>query len=104
MRVEWTDYAEMRRDQIADYIFDYFGFKRMEKFMQEVDYAVNMLVRSPHIGPIDPLFNDRSVSYRSIIINGLSKLVYRIDNDTIYIVAFWDTRCEPEAQAELVKE
>ena len=27
MRVEWTDYADMRRDQVADYIRDHFGAK-----------------------------------------------------------------------------
>ena len=104
MRVEWTDYAEMRRDQIGDYILDSFGAKRMAKFMQEVDSAVNMLVRNPNIGSIDPLFADRSAAYRSIIINGLSKLAYRVGEDVIYIVAFWDTRQEPAAQAEQVKE
>ena len=104
MRVVWTDYAEMRRDQIGDYILDSFGAKRMAKFMQEVDSAVNMLVRNPNIGSIDPLFADRSAAYRSIIINGLSKLVYRVGEDVIYIVAFWDTRQEPAAQAEQVKE
>jgi hypothetical protein len=30
-------------------------------------------------------------------------MVYRVEDDTIYIVAFWDTRSEPERQAELVK-
>ena len=103
MRVEWTDYAEMRRDQIGDYIQNSFGDKRMAKFMQEVDSAVNMLVRNPNIGSIDPLFVGRPVAYRSIIINGLSKLVYRVNDDTIYIVGFWDTRQEPVAQAEQVK-
>ena len=39
------------------------------------------------------------MSYRSIIINGLNKLVYRIDDDIIHIVDFWDTRREPKNQA-----
>ena len=63
-----------------------------------------MLRRSPNVGSIDPLFADRSSAYRSIIINGLSKMVYRIDDDIVYIVGFWDTRQEPEAQASQVKE
>ena len=62
-----------------------------------------MLQRSPYIGPIDPLFDDRPVTYRSVIINGLSKMVYYIDDDVIYIAAFWDTRREPKKQAELVE-
>lgn len=30
-------------------------------------------------------------------------MVYREEDDTIYIVAFWDTRMEPEQQAARVK-
>lgn len=52
-----------------------------------------------YIGAIDPLFADRPASYRSIIINGLSKMVYRIDDDTIHIVGVWDCRQEPKGQA-----
>ena len=56
------------------------------------------------MGVIDPLFVSYRRTYRSIIINGLSKLVYFIDGEDIYIAAFWDTRQEPKAQAEQVKE
>ena len=104
MRVEWTDYADMRRDQVADYIRGYFGAKYKNRFIKEVRKITKMLRRSPNIGSIDPLFADRSVAYRSIIINGLSKMAYRINDDTIYIVGFWDTRQEPGVQAAQVKE
>ncbi|MBR5393575.1 MAG: type II toxin-antitoxin system RelE/ParE family toxin [Bacteroidaceae bacterium] len=104
MRVEWTDYADMRRDQVADYIRDHFGAKYKNRFINDVRKITKMLRRNPNIGSIDPLFADRPVAYRSIIINGLSKMVYRIDDDTIYIVGFWDTRQEPAVQAAQVKE
>lgn len=62
------------------------------------------LKRSPGIGQIDSLFADRRPqTYRSVIINGLNKLVYRIDDDTIRIVAFWDTRMQAKDQATKVK-
>ena len=103
MRVKWTNHAERQKNQIADYIRDQFGYKRKRKFIQEVDKTARILLRSPNIGQIDPLFDDRPSTYRSVIINGLNKLVYRIDDDIIYVVAFWDTRMEPEAQAAQVK-
>jgi hypothetical protein len=34
---------------------------------------------------------------------GLNKMVYRVDGDIIYIVAFWDTRKEPKEQANQIK-
>ena len=104
MKILWAEDAEWHRDQIGDYIFNRFGYQHLEVFIEQVDEAVNMIMRNPNIGPIDPLFNERLGTYRSIIINGLSKLVYRIDDDTIHIVAFWDTRQEPLAQAAQVKE
>ena len=51
--------------------------------MQEVDHTVRMLMQSPGIGPIEPLFADRPKAYRSVIINGLNKLVYYVENDAI---------------------
>ena len=55
------------------------------------------------MGLIDPLFSDRSETYRSIIVGNRNKLVYYIKNNTIQIVAFWDCRCDPEAQAKKIK-
>jgi len=99
MKVEWTERAEWQRDNIANYIREQFGTKRRDKFVQEVDNTARMLMHNPNLGAIDPLFSDRPAAYRSVIINGLSKMVYRIDDDTIHIAAFWDTRSEPKAQA-----
>ncbi len=88
---------------MANYIRRLLGARRKYKFKQEVRETTNLLKRSPGIGKIDPLFEDRPQAYRSVIINGLNKLVYRIDGDIIYIVGFWDTRMDDENQAAQVK-
>lgn len=99
MKVEWTEHAKRQRDQIAEYIRQQFGVKRKTQFLQEVRRTTKTIRSSPGVGTIDSLYNDRPTTYRSVIINGLNKMVYRVDNDTIYIVAFWDTRREPIYQA-----
>ena len=104
MKVIWHAPAKKGRDNIADYVCRQFGTKRKTRFLQKVRHTTKMLRLSPNLGSIDPLFDDRPVAYRSIIIKGLSKLVYRVDDDAIHIVAFWDTRQEPTAQAGRVKE
>ena len=103
MKVIWQSNAIRQRTNIADYIRQEFGAKRKTQFLQEVRQMTQRLKSSPNIGQIDPLFIDRPQTYRSVIINGLNKLVYRIDDETIHIVAFWDTRMEPEEQAAKVK-
>ena len=102
MKVIWQPLAKEGLRQIANYIRREFGLKRKKAFMQEVDKTVKLLMRSPNVGQIDPLYANRAFTYRSIIINGPNKLVYRIDNDVIHIVDFWDTRREPKNQASQV--
>ena len=84
---------------MADYIREQFGFKRKKTFMQEVRQMTQKLRRSPYIGQIDPLFEGRAKTYRSVIVNGLNKMVYYVEDDTVHIAAFWDTRREPTNQA-----
>lgn len=98
MKIIWHEEAKKGRWDVSKYIRKCFGSKRMDVFVHEVHQSVQMLKQYPNIGPIDPLFEKRPATYRSIIIGGLSKMVYRIDEDrdTIHIVAFWDCRQEPK--------
>jgi len=98
MRVEWDMKAVEGRDRIADYIKESFGYKRKDIFLQEVRQTTRMLKKYPNMGFIDPLFVEYQHTYRSIVIGGLSKMVYFVENDSIYIAAFWDCRQEPETQ------
>ena len=102
MKTHWDPKAKDSLRQIARYINMKFGRKARQEFMQRVRDAENQLKSSPTIGQIDPLFAHRSGTYRSVVNKGLNKMVYCIDNDTIYIVAFWDTRREPGNQARQV--
>lgn len=104
MKTSWDPGAKDSFREIARYIKMRFGRKARQNFMQEVKDMENSLKRSPNLGSIDPLFRDRTIAYRSVIVNGLSKMVYYIKDDTIRIAAFWDTRQEPEAQAAKLKE
>ena len=103
MRVVWDPKAKEARTQVANYIRREFGARRKTRFLQEVRQVTQQLKRSPGIGRIDPLFSDRTRTYRSVIINGLNKLVYFTEGDILYIAGFWDTRMQPEDQAAQIK-
>ena len=103
MKTQWDPKAKAALRQVARYINMRFGRKARQDFMQRVKEKEAQLKRTPGIGFSDPLFENRPQAYRSVIINGLNKLVYRIDGDTIYIVGFWDTRMDDEGQAAQVK-
>ena len=73
------------------------------EFLSKMRNEETLLRHSPNIGQIDPLFDDRSITYRSVIINGLNKMVYYVEDNTLHIAGFWVTRSEPKAQASQVK-
>jgi plasmid stabilization system protein ParE len=99
MKVKWDPTARADMRQVARYINEKFGRKTRQDFIQRVREAEKLIVSQPNIGPVDPLYSNRPVTYRSITVNGLNKMVYRIDGNVIYIVDFWDTRREPTNQA-----
>lgn len=103
MRVVWTDQAKDGKNWVANYIRRRFGYRYTKKFMQEVDKIVGIVKQQPNIGSFEPLLADLPTSYRSIVVSHLSKIVYYVNGDIIYIVDFWDVRREPDALASQVK-
>ena len=103
MKVVWDPKAKEARTKVANYIRREFGAKHKTRFLQDVREMTQKLKRSPGIGQIDPLFPDRARTYRSVIINGLNKLVYFVSDDILYIAGFWDTRMDDKEQASNVK-
>ena len=103
MRVVWTPLAKSQRRKTALYIYREFGRKSGDVFMDQIHHCAILLADSPYMGHPEPLLSNRTVPYRSIVVNRLNKIVYRIDGDVLTVVALWDTRREPQQQADGVK-
>ena len=103
MRVFWSEKAKRSFEETAYYIVENFGLRAKEKFAGMVSAKEHVLAAMPEIGQVERLLPHRNKTYRSVTVNGLSKIVYYIDNDTIYIVAFWHTRREPQSLTDKVK-
>ena len=98
-----TNLAKEQIRQIAKYIRKEFGKDRRDEFMKEVRQTRRLIKGSPNIGSVESLLADRAVMYRSYVMNRLDKIIYRIDGDIIYIVAFWDVRRDPGTLVSEVK-
>ena len=55
------------------------------------------------MGPIEVLLSDLPSGYRSIVVRHHNKIVYRIVDNHIEVIAFWDTLREPQQQAKETK-
>ena len=103
MKVQTSDIALQRIQETASYIQQEFGKQYRVDFMQKVREVKRLLRHNPYLGPIEPLLADRATTYRSIVVAKQNKIVYRITDDCIEIVDFWDVRREPDTLADSVK-
>lgn len=62
-----------------------------------------MLSQMPYLFAIEPLFDDRPETYRSVLIANRSRLVYRVDGDVVNVVAFWDCLRNTKNKAKKIK-
>lgn len=103
MEIIWAEEAFRAWQDTIDYIVEEFGVRAAEKFYKKTEEWQNVLSSSPKAGKIETLLNNRSRSYRSIVITRQNKLIYYIEDETIFIVDFWDTRREPLQQADKIE-
>jgi plasmid stabilization system protein ParE len=93
MKINWTEKAEERLDEI----YAYYSLKSKKvsmKIVREIKSAVDPLAGFPQMAAIDPLLSDLPKSFRSLIVRRIYKIVYYIDDigEKINIVTVWDCR------------
>ena len=100
MKVRWNRQSKEQLRQTAQYIYLEFGQKARDKFMQAVRQTNDLLADNPYLGPLEVILADLPSKYRSIVVRHLNKIVYRIVETHIEVVAFWDCRREPQKLAQ----
>jgi plasmid stabilization system protein ParE len=102
MRIAWSKKADTRVDEI-----EAFYKERSEKatieILEDIASAVEPLVKFPQMAALEPLLSDLPQSFRSLVVRGIYKIIYYVDekDEVINIVTVWDCRQNPK---ELRKE
>lgn len=95
MRVVVSERAKYNRELIAKYIFRKFGVKALLDFRKAYYETKKYIAQHPKGCEVEENLSNEQYKYHSTNINGLTKLLYRIDGETILIVHMWDVRQEP---------
>lgn len=104
MKVKWMPQAKWQVRDVARYIRKEFGKKVRDDFMKDIRESSRLIGHTPTVGQIEPLLVDCQDMYRSYVVNHLNKIIYRILDDCVEVVDFWDVRREPSTLAENIKE
>ena len=97
-RLIWTQKALQQLDALDDYLLENAPYYA-DKIINEVLQAPNRLIEFPSSGQIEEYLTDVG-EYRYLVYSHF-KIIYRIENKVIYIVALFDTRQDP---AKMLKE
>ena len=92
--IKWSLLAYDAYQKIGDDIQKRFGYKAKSDFEKEVDETVRRLAKFPDLGKQElELAGDGSV--RSMPIRKLSKIIYFVEEDIMFIADVWATRQDP---------
>ena len=92
MKLVWTLQAIEGWQEIADYIFREFGEQALRDFAANTSEEEKHILNMPNSGSIEWNDSDETTLYRYRQINRISKMLYFIKENTIYIADFWDVR------------
>jgi plasmid stabilization system protein ParE len=96
MNIIWTEGALSDWSVIAQYIGVHFGKKAFEDFENATDEAEHQIQVYPESGTIQTTRKHSQLKLRFVLINKLSKMIYHVDDDAIFIDVIWDTRQSPK--------
>lgn len=92
MKIARTPRAIEGFREVASYIAHNFGVRALREFQLRTKEWTNALKKMPKLGSVDEEISTDEREYRSVTIYRRSIMEYRIIDDTILIVDFYDTR------------
>lgn len=103
MNIEWSPRALHEWELTARYIFREFGRKAVEEFEQNIAKWEARIAVNPELAHPEPLLKERKKLYRGLIVSKHSKLIFYIEENTLYIANLWDMRREPSRLSRRLK-
>jgi plasmid stabilization system protein ParE len=92
MKIVWTKKAQKRFGEILDYIQLYFGDPARQSFMTKTKDFTKLLYEFPEIGTLE--IPEKKL--RGFQLTKQTRLFYRLKNDQIILLTFFDSRQDPK--------
>ena len=103
LRHKWLDEAQTEFDETIDYVFCEFGERVAERVYAEAKDCAQRLTQFPEMG----------IRYKDLLFKGNevrifrmreSSIIYCQDNETIFVLSFWNNRRDDSRIEEVLAE
>lgn len=96
MKVQLTATARRRLQQIRDYHRRKGNAKRGRKITQTILARAKMLEEHPELGPVEEYLKELEQGHRRLLADPHYKIIYLIEDPSIFVTDIFDTRQDPE--------
>ena len=100
MKPIWTEGAVSDWEGIARYIAVNFDKKAFDEFDKKTDEAERQIADFPESGTPLKTRKHRNLGLKFVFIGKLSKMIYHVVDETVFIDVIWDTRQSPKRLAD----
>ena len=104
MKIIWSEQATYAWQQIADYIYEEFGYDAMLNFREKTIESESKIAEFPNMGTTIVSVKHKEIAFKYVLVTRLSKMIYHVDEEKIIIDLFWDTRMDPKRLANRLAE
>ncbi len=98
----WTAKAKRDLKDIAGYLKKEASKEIAYKQVKSIKHCADLLETNPLLGFKEPLLDCMAVEYRSLV-HGHYKIVYSVEDGTIYINSIFDCRQAPDSIKQTIK-
>ena len=86
----WSPTAKISYYGILEYLDEKWTFREIEAFVNRTEEAIGHICKNPLLYP----YSKESDTHKCVLVKQVS-LFYRIKEDNIELLVFWDTRQNP---------
>lgn len=103
MRILWLELAEEDLDSIYQFYAKDKSIKAAYKIYNEILDAAESLADFPQMASLELDLSEEGEEYRSLIVRKHFKLIYFVEDESIFIAAVWDCRQSPQTNIKKIK-
>ena len=88
MQIEWTELALEDYSNCITYLEENFSDKKVNEFIKEVNFHINLISKNPYTFPLSEYKNIRYL----VIIKPITLFYFIKENTSIQIIRIWNNR------------
>ncbi len=97
-QIIWTPIAVEDFESIQEYLQVKFGDQSVTKFTKRVFSFLRVLENHPDIGVTE--LKEKNI--KSFVLTKQTTILYKVEIDAIFLIAFFDNRQKPESKKKLI--